>query len=74
MQADEAAVRERVSVRYEAGFDASDADLRVLEHQLRTCEPLGADELGCAVVVDTTESDGSVQRAVAVLAAPDHRG
>jgi aminoglycoside phosphotransferase family enzyme/predicted kinase len=37
-------LRERVRQRAARGNDASDADLRVLEAQLRTVEPLGADE------------------------------
>ncbi len=35
------------------GNDASDADLAVLEHQLRTQEPLAPDETADAIVVDT---------------------
>jgi aminoglycoside phosphotransferase family enzyme/predicted kinase len=37
-------LRERVRQRAERGDDASEADLRVLEAQLRTADPLGADE------------------------------
>jgi len=38
-------LRERVRQRQAEGSDASDADLRVLEHQLATSLPLDADEL-----------------------------
>ncbi|MDO8351109.1 MAG: ATP-binding protein, partial [Gallionella sp.] len=45
IQADPAVLRERVRLRQAEGSDASDADLRVLEHQLATSLPLDADEL-----------------------------
>ena len=38
-------LRERVRLRTKQGTDASDADLHVLEQQLATAGPLGADEL-----------------------------
>lgn len=43
--ADLATLRERVIQRAVQGQDASEADLRVLEHQLETEQPLGYDEL-----------------------------
>jgi predicted kinase len=39
-----ATLRERIVLRARAGGDASEADLAVLQHQLDTEEPLGADE------------------------------
>src|SRR3569623_2197860 len=39
-----ATLRERIVQRARAGGDASEADLSVLQHQLDTQEPLGADE------------------------------
>jgi predicted kinase len=39
-----ATLRERIVQRSRAGNDASEADLAVLQHQLDTEEPLGADE------------------------------
>lgn len=48
MQADPATLRERVRLRTVQGSDASEADLRVLEHQLATAQPLDADELAAA--------------------------
>ena len=39
-----ATLRERIVQRARAGGDASEADLAVLQHQLDTEEPLGADE------------------------------
>ncbi len=45
IQVDPDVLRERVSHRFAAGTDASEADLRVLEHQLATACPLDADEL-----------------------------
>ena len=44
IQADPATLRERVSQRAAQGKDASEADLRVLQHQLETAQPLDADE------------------------------
>jgi uncharacterized protein len=46
-------LRARVRRRREAGVDASDADVRVLEHQLQTGEPLTPDERALAVICDT---------------------
>jgi aminoglycoside phosphotransferase family enzyme len=44
-----ATLRERIDQRSRAGSDASEADLAVLQHQLETEEPLGADELAARV-------------------------
>jgi len=38
-------LRERVKKRTAQGTDASEADLHVLEHQIRTGQPLDYDEL-----------------------------
>lgn len=43
--ADPAVLRQRLRDRAAAAHDASDADERVLEHQLQTREPLSADEV-----------------------------
>ena len=45
-------LRARVRQRQEAGGDASDADVHVLEHQLQTAEPLTSDERGLTVTCD----------------------
>lgn len=45
LNADPATLRERVIQRAAQGQDASEADLRVLQHQLETGQPLGIDEL-----------------------------
>jgi len=45
IQTDATTLRERVTRRAAQGKDASDADLRVLEHQLATARPLDADEI-----------------------------
>jgi hypothetical protein len=50
--AGEATLRDRVARRAREGRDASDADIAVLEHQLRESEPLTADEQACAVAWD----------------------
>jgi hypothetical protein len=45
-------LRERVQARQRAGDDASEAGPAVLERQIAALEPLTADELDCAVIVD----------------------
>jgi len=55
MQADAALLRERIQGRLTAGGDASEADLNVLEHQLKTAEPLEAEERAAAVTVDSAQ-------------------
>ena len=50
--ATEATLRQRVAERARRGTDASDADLGVLEHQLRTLQSLRADEMGNTVTYD----------------------
>lgn len=47
-----AVLRTRVLQRHEAGLDASEADTRVLEHQLQAAEPLSADERALTVTCD----------------------
>jgi len=50
--ASEATLRQRIVERLQAGADASDATLTVLEHQMRSREPLAASELTDAVSYD----------------------
>ncbi len=52
--ASEALLRERILARSERGDDASDAELAVLEHQLRTHEPLQTDELESVFAYDAS--------------------
>lgn len=52
-EAPEAVLRERVRQRAQAGHDASEADLAVLQAQLASREPLDAAEWAQAVAVDT---------------------
>ncbi|MBI3433016.1 MAG: AAA family ATPase [Hydrogenophilales bacterium] len=47
-----ATLRERIVRRARAGNDASEADLAVLQHQLDTEEPLGADEQAQILSID----------------------
>ena len=51
-EAQEATLRERITRRRDEGFDASDADLAVLAHQIATREPLTAAERSYAVTYD----------------------
>ena len=55
IQVDPDILRERVRSRQAKGNDASDADLRVLEHQLATALPLDSDEI--AVAINATPAD-----------------
>ena len=50
--ASEPTLRQRVAERSLRGTDASDADTRVLEHQLRARQALGRDEESDAVAYD----------------------
>ena len=50
--AQESTLRERIAQRTAAGSDASDADLAVLDHQLRTYEPFAREEKGWVLAYD----------------------
>lgn len=63
--APEPILRERIAKRLRDVNEASDADLAVLEHQLRTQEPLGADELVHSIHCDA-------QAAIADATQPAH--
>jgi predicted kinase len=75
-RAGEAVLRSRIERRARQGEDASDASVDVLEHQLRSQEPLGADEEPFAVRFDTERIDENVLRAQAarLLAAASAHG
>lgn len=49
-------LRARVRQRLKAGTDASEADVAVLETQLRAREPFEAEELACVVPIDTASA------------------
>jgi aminoglycoside phosphotransferase family enzyme/predicted kinase len=55
-QAPESLLRERIVERARAGRDASDADLAVLDAQLRSPDPLDEDERRITVTVKTTRA------------------
>jgi predicted kinase len=59
-------LRERVARRVRKGGDASEADMRVLEHQLQTEEPLDADEAAAALVYDSTQAFDADDNAAAI--------
>lgn len=65
-KADRAELTARVSKRLREGHDPSDADLAILDAQLRTMQPLTAQELTRAVVVDTRDMD-AVERVVSAV-------
>ncbi|MGQ0577948.1 MAG: bifunctional aminoglycoside phosphotransferase/ATP-binding protein [Betaproteobacteria bacterium] len=60
--AGEAQLRERIRARSEQGDDASDADLVVLEHQLRTNEPLRGSELESVFAYDASAPADRAER------------
>ncbi len=62
-------LRERLRARTLAGADPSEATVEVLEHQLRTFEPLGDDERADAFVVATGAARDTVAQAASSLAA-----
>lgn len=57
IHADDATLRARLERRTRHGRDASDADLAVLDHQLRTRDPLTDEERGHTVSIDTGRED-----------------
>ena len=69
-EAPEAVLRARVAARARAGTDASEASAAVLERQLATQEPLGADERRDAVVFRT---DGGAEALAAATRALEER-
>lgn len=54
IQADHARLRERITLRAAQGKDASEADLRVLQQQIESVQPLGADELAAVTRISGT--------------------
>lgn len=52
-RADEATLRRRIVDREQSGNDASEADLAILDHQLRHNDPLSFAELDAAIVFDS---------------------
>jgi hypothetical protein len=57
-------LRERVAQRARRGDDASDAGLAVLDHQLRSIEPLTAEEEALSVCFDTQDLDARTQSGI----------
>jgi hypothetical protein len=49
--------------------DASEAGVKVLENQLATQEPLGADELAQAALIDSEREEAGLQDAIGEAAA-----
>ena len=56
VRAPEAVLRERILARHRDQRDASDADLRVLEHQLTHQDPLSGEELPYVFTVDNSQA------------------
>ncbi len=57
--ADAAVLRQRIEARQKEGLDISEADLRVLEHQLAVYKGLDEDEQGDTLFIDTESGCGS---------------
>ena len=55
IEVEHAVLRERIAQRIEQWQDASEADLRVLQRQIDTAEPLSADERNELIKPDKTE-------------------
>jgi len=68
-RASEAALRRRVARRDAEMSDASEAGVTVLENQLATQEPLGADELARAAPIDSEWDEARLQEAIGGIAA-----
>jgi aminoglycoside phosphotransferase family enzyme/predicted kinase len=62
-------LRARVAARAQSGGDPSEAGVEVLERQLGWREPLAADELDCATVIDTAVEPAQLRAACDALAA-----
>ncbi len=69
-RAPEAVLRARVSARGIKRKDASEADLGVLEHQLRAREPLTRREAACTIAVDTDRPYTPADLVAQILARP----
>jgi uncharacterized protein len=63
---DEGVCRQRIRDRFGAAADASEATEEVLDHQLRTADPLGDDERAFVIAMHTARPE-SVDRAVAEI-------
>ncbi len=63
---------ERINKRQQLHLDPSEADVAVLDWQLRNTEPLSAEERSHAVVVDTTQPDASQKACAAIRSRLDH--
>jgi len=68
-RASEGALRSRLARREAAMSDASEAGVAVLENQLATQEPLGADELAQAVSIDSEWDEARLHKAIGEIAA-----
>jgi aminoglycoside phosphotransferase family enzyme/predicted kinase len=69
--ADPTTLRERLARRAVSASDASEADTAVLSHQMRTREPLGADEMEHVVACESAAArDDAVLEAIRQRASP----
>jgi hypothetical protein len=68
-RASEGTLRSRVARREAAMSDASEAGIAVLENQLATQEPLGAEELAHAALIDSESGEARLHEAIGEIAA-----
>jgi predicted kinase len=65
--APEEVLRERVAQREREGHDASEAGVAILERQFAAIEPLAADELDAAIIIDARDVETAAQEVVSNL-------
>jgi aminoglycoside phosphotransferase family enzyme/predicted kinase len=71
-EADRGVLVQRIRKRQQLHLDPSDADVDVLNWQLKSTEPLSAEERSHAIVVDTTEPNAGQKTCAAIRKRLDH--
>lgn len=72
--ADTTTLANRIDLRARGAADPSEADRAVLDHQLRTCQPLSADELCDTVSIDTSRIVSAEAAVIAIRTRLDALG
>ncbi len=70
--ADRGVLARRIEQRLESGADPSEADLRVLDEQVRRAEPLSAAEERHAIIIDTAQPEADLKACAAISAREPH--
>jgi uncharacterized protein len=71
-EAERGALVQRIEQRQQLRLDPSDADVNVLNWQLRNAEPLSAEERSHVIVADTTEPDATRKACAAIRKRLEH--